>query len=84
MTSEWMAGAQMREWANQSLPRSKEREETATDGTEAPQSPEAVGQRDPLLPPSPLERAKQAFASLNDEERRQLIRWLFERGSQNG
>ena len=27
MTSEWMAGAQMAEWANQSLPRSKERDE---------------------------------------------------------
>ncbi len=26
MTSEWMADAQMREWANQSLPRSRDRD----------------------------------------------------------
>ena len=74
----------MQEWANQSLPRAKGREEPALDGTETPPAPEAIGQRDPLLPPSPLERAKLAFSHLNDEERRQLILWLFERGTQVG
>jgi len=34
MTSEWMAGAQMSEWANQSLPRARERDGAGTPALE--------------------------------------------------